>query len=170
MAAIGLFFGTQTGQTEMIAEQIQGALGKGNVDLVDVAKASPEDLSAYSYLILGCPTWNSGELQADWDSFLPELDDLDLSGKTVACFGLGDQIGYADYFLDAMGMIAEKVLERGGTLVGQWSLDGYDFSESKAVMDGKFVGLAIDEDNQSDLTASRIQAWAQQLKPAFGLA
>lgn len=169
MAAIGLFFGTQTGQTEAIAEQIQEAIGKSNVDLIDVAKASPEDLNAYSYLILGCPTWNSGELQADWDAFLPEFDDLDLSGKTIACFGLGDQVGYADYFLDAMGMIAEKVLERGGNLVGQWPLEGYDFSESKAVMEGQFVGLAIDEDNQSDLTASRIQTWVAQIKPALGL-
>ena len=171
MAKIGLFFGTQTGNTQTIAETIQKEFGGSNVvELHDIASADSDDFSAYDCIIIGCPTWNVGELQADWEGFYDdELDNMDFGGKKVAYFGAGDQVGYADNFQDAIGILEEKISERGGTTVGYWSTEGYDFSESKAVRDGKFVGLALDEDNQSDLTDSRIKAWVAQLKSEFGM-
>ncbi|HIK33869.1 MAG TPA: flavodoxin FldA [Oscillatoriales cyanobacterium M59_W2019_021] len=170
MAKIGLFYGTQTGNTQTIAEQIQKEFGGDSiVELYDISGASTEDFESYSLLIIGCPTWNVGELQADWDGFYDELDAINFSGKKVAYFGAGDQVGYADNFQDAMGILEEKILELGGETVGYWSTEGYDFSESKAVRDGKFVGLAIDEDNQSDLTDGRVKAWVAQLKKEFGI-
>lgn len=66
-------------------------------------------------------------------------------------------------------MLSEKISELGGTTVGYWSTDGYEFTDSKALRDGKFVGLALDEANQSDLTQERIKAWVAQLKQEFGL-
>jgi flavodoxin I len=169
MAKIGLFYGTQTGNTQTAAETIQKEFGGSNVELYDVANADPDDFAAYECLIIGCPTWNIGELQADWEGFYEELESIDFTGKKVAYFGAGDQMGYADNFQDAMGILEEKISELGGTTVGHWSTDGYDFTESKAVRDGKFVGLALDDDNQSELTDSRIKQWVAQLKPAFGI-
>ncbi|MBW4657944.1 MAG: flavodoxin FldA [Drouetiella hepatica Uher 2000/2452] len=170
MAKIGLFYGTQTGNTQTAAEIIQKELGGSSaVDLHDVSTVDTTDFEGYEFIIIGCPTWNIGELQSDWEGFYDELEAIAFTGKKVAYFGVGDQVGYADNFQDAMGILEEKILSLGGTTVGCWSTDGYDFNESKAVRDGKFVGLAIDEDNQSELTDSRIKSWVTQLKREFGL-
>lgn len=170
MAKIALFYGTQTGNTQTAAETIQKELGGDSVvELYDVANAATDDFSEYTAIIIGCPTWNIGELQADWEGFYEELDEIDFSGKKVAYFGTGDQVGYADNFQDAMGILEEKISELGGTTVGYWSTDEYDFNESKAVRNGKFVGLALDEDNQPELSATRIKRWTAQLKSEFGM-
>ncbi|MER3493314.1 MAG: flavodoxin FldA [Mastigocladus sp. ERB_26_2] len=170
MSKIGLFFGSTTGKTELIAETIQKEFGGDDVvTLHNIMDAEEDDFADYEYLIIGCPAWNIGELQSDWEGFFSELDNIDFNGKKVAYFGTGDQIGYADNFQDAMGILEEKITELGGTTVGYWSTDGYDFNESKAVKNGKFVGLAVDEDNQSDLTDERIKAWVAQLKKEFGV-
>ncbi len=166
---IGLFYGTQTGNTQTIAEMIQAKLGSTMVTLHDISSCDATDFADYECVIIGCPTWNIGELQSDWDGFYPELDEMDFSGKLVAYFGTGDQVGYADNFQDAIGILEEKISERGGKTVGYWSTEGYDFNESKAVRNNKFVGLAIDEDNQSDLTAERVSAWVMQIKNEFGM-
>jgi flavodoxin I len=170
MARIGLFYGTQTGNTQTIAELIQKEFGgDGVVELHDVSSADLGDFEQYESLIMGCPTWNIGELQSDWEGLYDELDTVNFQDKKVAYFGAGDQVGYADNFQDAMGILEAKVSALGGITVGYWSIDGYDFNESKAVRDGKFVGLAIDEDNQSDLTDSRIKSWVAQLKRELGV-
>lgn len=166
---IGLFYGTQTGKTESIAEMIRDEFGDGVVTLHDISQADTTDFDEYQYVIVGCPTWNIGELQSDWEGFFTELDEIDFNGKIVAYFGTGDQIGYADNFQDAIGILEEKISQRGGKTVGYWPTEGYDFNESKALRNGKFVGLAIDEDNQSDLTDDRIKAWVAQIKTEFGL-
>jgi flavodoxin I len=169
MANIGLFYGTQTGKTADIAEQIRDALGANRVDIYDMAQVEVSDFDGYTQLIIGSPTWNIGELQSDWDAFFPELDSMDFNGKTIAYFGTGDQIGYSDNFMDAIGILESKITDRGGKTIGYWSTDGYDFTSSQAVKNGKFVGLAIDEDNQSELTEDRIKAWVTQIKQEFGL-
>lgn len=169
MAKIGLFYGTQTGNTESAAEEIQKIFGSELVDLHDVANAEASDLVGYDCLIIGCSTWNIGELQADWEGLFPELDDVDFSGKKVAYFGCGDQVGYADNFLDAIGILEEKITERGGKTVVYWSTEGYDFDESKAVRNGKFVGLALDDTNQSQLTEQRLKKWVTLLRAEFGV-
>jgi len=120
-------------------------------------------------IIIACPTWDIGQLQSDWEGYYPELDEVDFSGKKVAYFGAGDQEGYADNFQDAMGILESKISELGGKTVGYWSTDGYDFNESQAVKNGKFVGLALDEDNQAELTDERISTWVKQLKSEFDL-
>jgi flavodoxin I len=171
MAKIGLFYGTQTSNTQTAAELIQKEFGGDSVvALQDISQTEPSDFDEYQYIIIACPTWNVGEMQSDWESFYDdELDNIDFSGKKVAYFGEGDQIGYPDTFQDAMGMLEEKISELGGETVGYWSTEGYEFSDSKALCDGKFVGLALDEDNQSELTEERIKTWVAQLKTEFGL-
>ena len=170
MAKVGLFYGSTTGKTEAAAEEIQSALGGEDVvALHEIADVS-EEFADYDCLIIGCPTWDVGELQSDWEGFYDEeLDSVDFSGKKVAYFGTGDQVGYADNFQDAMGILEEKISSLGGTTVGHWSTDGYEHEASRAEKNGKFVGLALDEDNQSELTEGRIQEWTTQLKSEFGL-
>jgi flavodoxin I len=170
MSKIGLFWGTQTGNTQTVAEAIQKEFGgESMVTLHDIADADADDFAQYDALIIGCPTWNVGELQADWEGFFDELDTIDFNSKKVAYFGCGDQIGYADNFQDAMGILEEKISGLGGQTVGTWSTEGYEHQESKAVKNGKFVGLAIDEDNQSDLTDDRIKTWVAQVRQELGV-
>lgn len=170
MAKIALFFGTQTGNTQTEAEIIQKEFGGEEVvSLYDISQTEPSDFNEYSYIIIGCPTWNIGELQSDWEDFYDELENVNFSGKKVAYFGAGDQVGYPDSFQDAMGILEARISERGGETVGYWPTDGYEFNESKGMRDGKFVGLALDEDNQSDLTDKRIKDWVSKLKLEFGL-
>ena len=170
MAKVGLFYGSTTGKTADAAEQLQAALGGDSVvELHDIADSSADDFAGYEYFILASPTWDIGQLQADWEGFFPDLDDIDFSGKTVAYFGTGDQSGYEDNFMDAMGILEEKISELGGKTVGYWPTEGYDFNESRAIRNGKFCGLALDDDNQAEETEERIKTWAAQIKQEMQL-
>jgi flavodoxin I len=170
MSKIGLFYGTTTGKTEGAAEMIKEAFGGDDVvTMHDIASVNGDEFNQYENIIIGCPTWNIGELQSDWDGYIDELDNIDFSDKKVAYFGTGDQIGYADNFQDAMGILEEKISGLGGKTVGLWSTEGYEHEASLAVKNGKFVGLALDEDNQAELTEERIQTWVTQLKTEFDL-
>lgn len=170
-APIGLFFGSSTCYTEMAAEKIRDQLGEQRVDLHNVAVEPLVTAQFYRHLIFGIPTWDYGELQEDWEEAWSELDELDLNGKQVALFGLGDQVGYPEWFLDAMGYLHGKLLERGATAVGYWPNEGYQFEQSQALTaDGKhFVGLALDEENEFQLTDQRIAQWCAQLEREFPL-
>lgn len=170
MATVGLFFGSDTGNTEAVAQMIQKELGKHLIDVKDIAKSTKEEIADYDLLIFGIPTWYYGEAQCDWDDFFPELEEVDFEGKVVAIFGLGDQEDYAEYFLDAMGMIRDIVEARGGIIIGHWSTEGYHFEESKGMADANhFVGLGIDEDRQPELTKERVEQWCAQLREEMGL-
>ncbi|MEL6553165.1 MAG: flavodoxin FldA [Cyanobacteria bacterium J06621_11] len=170
MAKVGLFYGSTTGKTADAAEQIQAALGGDSVvDLQDIADAEAASLSAYDYLIIASPTWNIGDLQDDWQAVFDDLDEIDFSGKTVAYFGTGDQIGYADNFMDAMGQLEEKISGLGGQTVGYWPADDYEHNESLALREGKFCGLALDDDNEEEKSEGRIQAWTELVKQAMSL-
>lgn len=161
-----IIFGSTTGNTEAAAELIQEQLG-GDVELKNVDSAEADDLANYDNLILGTSTWGAGDLQDDWEGFIEDLEGADLSGKTVALFGLGDSDSYPDTFTNGMAEIYNAVKDKGCTVVGAVSTDGYEYSESESVVDGKFVGLALDYDNQEDLTEERIENWVEQIKPSL---
>ena len=164
MAIIGIFFGSDTGNTENIAKMIQKQLGKDVADVHDIAKSSKEDLEAHDILLLGIPTWYYGEAQCDWDDFFPTLEEIDFNGKLVALFGCGDQEDYAEYFCDALGTIRDIIEPRGATIVGHWPIAGYHFEASKGLADDDhFVGLAIDEDRQPEPTNERVEKWVKQV-------
>lgn len=167
---IGIFFGTNTGNTEEVVDMLKDELEDNDfeVDVHDVADVDMGDMANYDTLILACPTWNDGELQDDWDAKFSDFEEVDFSGKKVTFLGLGDQDEYADYFVDAIGILADVVVKNGGTLFGAWPTDGYEFTESKGLKDGKFVGLAIDQDNQDDETEERVEQWVAQIKDELG--
>ena len=173
MANIGLFYGTDTGNTERVSkrikELIEAKIGAGEVDLLEIYKKKKDDMAKYNLLILGMPTWYDGELQGDWEEYILEMQQIDFTGKKVALFGLGDQYGYASYFCDALGVFSEIVEKNGGQLVGLWPVAGYEHDFSKAQRGDIFVGLCLDTDNQDELTEQRISAWVPQVLTGFGL-
>ena len=172
--SIGLFYGTSTCYTEIVAEKIAAELSSCDdekivVDLYNIIDEPISSMESYEYLIMGIPTWDYGELQEDWEKVWENIDLLNLNGKTVALFGLGDQMGYPDWFLDAMGYLCAKISTQGAKTIGYWPVSGFEFNESKALTaDQKyFVGLAIDDANEFDLTDERISSWCKQIRKEF---
>ncbi|MEM8765509.1 MAG: flavodoxin [Bacteroidota bacterium] len=166
---IGLVFGSDTGATEEITHSIVQKCSFWDIEVKDVRrvrKKDPQFFERFQFIIIGLSTWYDGDLQSDWEDYYDEFKEVDFTGKTIALFGLGDQYGYDDYFIDGVGILAEVILENGGNIIGQWSTKGYDFSESKALMDDEetFYGLALDEDNQPELTNDRLDSWLSQLQ------
>ena len=164
VAGIGIFYGSSTGNTKDVSAKLHAALGG---DLHNVTDVDADTISAYEYLVFAASTWGAGDLQDDWEDFFPNLDDIDLTGKKVGIMGLGDQANYGDTFVDGMAVLAEKIEEQGGSVVGFTSTDGYEYDNSEADNGGRFIGLVIDEDNQSDKTDERIKAWVAELKKLF---
>ncbi len=163
---IGLFYGSSTCYTEIAAEKIQAEFAEQQLDMFNIKDCNVQQMTDYPVLILGISTWDYGELQEDWEAVWDNLEGLDLQNKTIALFGLGDQIGYSEWFLDAMGMLFEQVAPSGANFIGFWPNQGYEFEASKALTeDGEyFFGLALDDENQYDLSDQRIAQWCAQLK------
>ena len=114
---------------------------------------------------MGVPTWYDGVLQSDWEDYFEEFKKIDFTGKFVAIFGLGDQIGYAEYFVDGIGILAKVIIDNGGEIIGYWPTEGYSYDESKALLnDDFFYGVALDEDNEDDMTHYRLEKWVSKLK------
>lgn len=163
---IGIFCGSKGASTTEAAAQIQTelkALGFNEVERHDIAKDDLSVAAKYDCIVLGSSTWGKGKLPDDWVG-KEDLSALALNGKKVAIFGTGDQKRYPDAFVDAVGILAEAAKKAGATLIGSWPCEGYEFNNSLAKEGDKFLGLALDNDNQSDLTADRIKSWVGQLK------
>ncbi|WP_367670559.1 flavodoxin FldA [Sodalis-like secondary symbiont of Drepanosiphum platanoidis] len=171
MKKIGIFFGSDTGNTEYIAFLIQKILGKDIVDVYDISKSYKKDIEKYKFIIFGIPTWYYGEAQCDWDDFFPIFKTINFSKKIIALFGCGDQEDYSEYFCDAMGTLYKNIINKNKIkLVGKWSTSGYYFDESKGLINKKnFIGLAIDQDRQSNLTKIRVKKWINQIKDETNL-
>ncbi|WP_291950673.1 flavodoxin FldA [Campylobacter sp.] len=161
--AVAVIFGSSMGNTESAAGMIAQKLGIS--DVLNIADIDADKINSYDKLICGTSTWGSGDLQDDWDSF--DFSKLNLNGKIVAVFGMGDSESYSDTYCGAMGKLAQELKSAGANLVGAVSTGGYTFESSDAVEGDKFVGLALDNDNHEDLTESRIDAWIEQIKPSF---
>ncbi len=164
---VKLFYGSSTGNTEKCAKKIAAELGSLLAEVKDIKKASVEDFDFVDGFILGLSTVDEGLLQEDWRRFWDEIDDVEFDGKTVAIFGLGDQVKYAKWFVDGIGIVADKVTSLGGKVVGEWPTEGYTWEASKGLRGGKFMGLVLDEDNQADQSDARIKAWCAQIRPYF---
>jgi len=172
MAKIGIFFGTDSGNTRRIAKEIATILGpEVAANPINIRNATVEDLLNYNTLILGIPTYGDGQVPGlstgnqteSWEEFLPTLKGHDFNGKKVAIYGLGNQKGYPDEFIDAVYYLYEEFDICGATLIGGWPTDGYTFKKSKAIIDNQFMGLALDQDNQRELTSDQVNTWLTSL-------
>lgn len=160
---VGLFYGSTLGSAKAVAEEIGTLL---EVEIFDVAKGI-DSISDYTNLIFGTNTWGYGDLQDDWEGVRASLEKIDFTGKKVAIYSTGDAEGYSDTFVDSIGILGEIVEKNGGTLIGFTSTEGYVFNDSKGLRDGVFMGLAIDDNNQGNLTKERITKWVEQIKGEF---
>ena len=166
MEKIGLFWGSTTGNQEEAVKFLSDYMVREGFEIEshDIKSTDLSLMLNYKKLIIGCPTWNVGELQEDWESIFINYQKLNFKGVKAAFFGCGDQVGYSDNFLDAVGLLAKPFMENGGTLVGRWPTEGYDFDTSLAQDGDEFLGLGLDNDNQEDETEERLIIWAELIR------
>lgn len=166
MKKVGIFYGSTLGHTRKIAERIGAAFGADHAQVINIENASIGHLESFENLVLGTSTWGVGEMQEDWETFSRQLHKIDLTGKKIALFGVGDQVEWSDSFVNGMGMLYHRLADKA-TIVGATSTESYNFDISLATKNNQFVGLAIDEVNQSALTGERITRWVEELKKSF---
>tara|TARA_B100001250_G_scaffold377602_1_gene366817 strand:+ start:436 stop:948 length:513 start_codon:yes stop_codon:yes gene_type:complete len=166
---IGLFWGSTSGNTEIAIEFMEEYLQDEGFDVesFNIADTDVDKISEFDNVIISCPTWNIGELQDDWDSMFLDYEKLDFSGKTGAFFGCGDQVGYPDNFIDAVGMLAKPFMKNGGKLIGRCTTDDYDFRDSVALDDGKLLGLGLDYDNEEEECEGQMIMWLEDIIENF---
>lgn len=174
MNRIGIFFGTETGTTRLIAKKIHKKLGDDiAAKPLNVNRIALADMLQYDALILGTPSYGIGEipgrsagcLEPNWEEFLAQFESADFSGKRVALFGLGAQERYSDRFASSLLRLYEVFKGFGADIIGSWPTDCYAFDHSAAIVDGRFVGLVIDARTQGMLTEKRIDTWLETVKP-----
>ena len=172
MSKIGLFFGPLKGSVNRVADLICEKIGKDKVEMVHVRTATAADFERFDKIIFGISTvgketWDASITKTDWGIFLPEVSKGNFSGKAVAIFGLGNHVTYAASFVDFMGLLAEELFKADAKIIGKVPVDGYEFEESAAIYDGKFIGLPLDEDFEPELTPERVDNWLEILKKDF---
>ena len=163
MGKTAIIYGSTTGTTEDIAGRIASKLNIAQGDIYEISKVTADTVAGYDTLLLGSSTWGSGDLQDDWYDGIETLKGADLAGKKIALFGCGDSSSYSDTFCSALGTIYNDLKDSGATFVGSVDPSDYTFDSSDAVVDGQFVGLPIDEVNESDKTDERISNWVASL-------
>ncbi|MDO8898402.1 MAG: flavodoxin [Bacteroidales bacterium] len=165
METVGIFYGSTSGSTKSVAEKIKKAFGK-NADLHDIKEATPEMIAKYTNLVFGTSAWGIGDMQDDWEDFIDSLSEVDFTEKKVALFGLGDQAEYPESFVDGLGTMYCRLPDKS-VVTGFWPTKGYKYYFSLAERDDKFVGLAIDDHQQPELTDDRVKTWVEQVKKEF---
>lgn len=162
-----VIYGSSTGATEDIAKRIANAMNIDQNDIMDVSKITPEKIGTYDTLLLGSSTWGIGDLQDDWYNGIETLKKANLGGKKIAIFGTGDSGAFSESFCSALGKIYEELQSSGATFIGKVDPSDYSFMDSEALIDGQFVGLPLDEANESEKTDARIANWVKQLQAAM---
>ncbi|WP_025842281.1 flavodoxin [Porphyromonas gingivicanis] len=165
MKKIGIYFGSSTGTTADVAKTIAKRLNVADADILDVASADAASMANYEVLLLGSSTWGMGDLQDDWEGFLPKAKGQNLAGKCVGLFGCGDSSAYSDTFCDALATIKEELDGTGCSFIGEYAPTDYGYDATRCEQGGKLIGLLIDDINESDKTADRIDTWVAALQP-----
>jgi flavodoxin I len=162
-----IIYSFHTHKSKKVAEKVIDAWGKEDIEAVNAEELEKEIFLKYDNFILSAPTWFDGELPNYWDEFVPDLEEMDLSGKRFAVFGLGDQKGYPENYCDAIGILVEIIEQCGGTVVGHVPVEGYTFESSRARRGDEFVGLPLDQENQARMTTERVKNWVKKLRDEF---
>ncbi len=159
-----VIYGSTTGSCEDYANRIASKLG---ADVFNVTDVDGGKVEAYDNLLLGTSTWGEGDVQDDWYDGVKVLESANLKGRTVAIFGCGDAMGYPDSFCGGMAEIYRAVKDSGANILGMVNAGDYNYGSSQAVIDGKFIGLAIDINETDSKTEERVDKWIEEIKPSL---
>lgn len=171
MKTIGIVYWPKRGSVELNAKRIRQEWGESDAEMIPLRDMDLDILKKYKYLIFGCSTvgadtWRDAYTGNPWLAFYAKMSktNFDLQGKKVALYGLGDQILYPWHYVDELARLGKELTEHGAVIVGKWPAEGYEHTESKALKDDFFLGLALDEHNQPDLSPVRIREWIADLR------
>ena len=145
---IAILYGTETGNAEMLAEDISSALdGTHDVNCTNLSEFAVTDFDSDTFYLLVCSTYGDGELPASAQPFAKALkaSELNLSGIHFAIFGLGDS-EYHDTFNFGSKQLAELMIAHGAAQLGErptHDASGTDLAEDLALPWAEaVVGLA----------------------------
>ncbi len=164
MKRIGIFYGSTTGVTDVLAFQIAEKLNIPKTDVHDVAKIKSIAISVYDVLLFGTSTWGKREMQDDWYKAAPIFKASGLKGKDIALFGCGNSVLYKETFCNGLKVLYNELKDSECKFHGFVDASEYSFGHSSAVIDGKFIGLPIDDANEGERTEKRIEKWIAILK------
>ena len=173
MSKTVLFFSPEGGNVNRVANMLGALIGNDKVDIVPVKEVEKGDIDKYSKIILlgstvGADHWSNETIVDEWPEFFTKNKEISFEKKKVAIVGLGNSFLYPDHFVDGMAVLHERLTKLGANVLGKVEKKGYDFTDSEALDDdGFFCGLPIDEDNEEELTAERLENWIALLKPDF---
>lgn len=173
MKKIVLLFWVKGGNVERAARKVYSMFDQDTIDIFDVDSFDVDTIENYDLIIwggstIGAERWIDTKADNEWNRFFRKIEEHDLSGKQIAFFGLGDQVLYPDHYVDGLGIFKEEADKVNGTVIGQWPIEGYVFTDSDGMSDGHFFGLALDEDSQDELTDERIKKWTDGIKKEAG--
>jgi flavodoxin I len=175
MSKTAVFYSPVGGNVNNVANMLGEMIGNDKVDVIPVKEVESKDLDTYTQMILvgstvGTDHWNNEIIVDEWPEFFRKTEKMGFENKKVALVGLGNCVLYPEHFADGMAVLYEHIKKQNGEVLGKVEAEGYDFMDSESLdEDGFFCGLPIDEDNEDELTAERLEKWISQLKPDFGL-
>ncbi len=173
MKKTALIYWPKKGNVENTAAKLSAQFAKGTIDVFTISEVEVENLSNYDLLIFGGSTIGADNWEdvhtSKWYSFFEDLKTVNLEGKPFAIYGLGDQVLYPEHFVDGMAIIRDEMVARGAKLIGRWPMEGYEHTDSKSIDGDHFLGLALDDDHQSELSNERIDKWVKMLKAELGI-
>lgn len=172
MKKVLLVFWPKKGNVDAVADKIIALAANFEITKISIDMITTDELNSFDNWIVGgstvgSHTWEDADDSNLWLEFFKMLDEVDFSHKTIAFYGLGDQILYPHHFVNELGIFQEEFDERNARIIGQWPTEGYNFSDSDGMKDGNFFGLALDEDHQQERTSDRIEKWLAILDKDF---
>ena len=173
MSNTAVFYSPVGGNVNNVANMLGEMIGNEKVDIIPVKEVKSEDLDKYTQIILvgstvGTDHWNNEIIVNEWPEFFRKSSETGFENKKVAIVGLGNCVLYPEHFADGMAVLYEEIKKQNGEVLGKVEAEGYDFTDSDSLDDdGFFCGLPLDEDNEAELTAERLEKWISKLQPEF---
>ena len=165
MKSIAIFYASTSGHTKTLAQTISDKLDSSKI--YDINITGPEYINDYTNIIFGISDREDLSMQEHWNEIWNDFLQIDFREKNVAIFGLGNQKNSKNNFVDSMYPLYKHLKESKANILGFTSTDKYDFIDSKACINGQFVGLAIDVEDKDHLNEIRINNWVEDLKKVF---
>ncbi len=173
MNKTALLYSPEGGNVNRVTIKLGEIIGNEKVDIIPVRKVVKGELDKYKQIIfvgstVGADHWSNETIEDEWQEFFLKRDEISFENKKLAIVGLGNSVLYPEHFADGMAHLHNKITKKNGKIYGFVDAKDYTFTDSEAVnSDGFFCGLAIDEDNEEELTTERLEKWISVLKLDF---